>query len=279
MSEQLNALDATFLELEEADQGAHMHIGGVMVFEPGRTDGAVGARGGCPAGARAGAAAPLPGPALIPDHGRLLLAVLARGRALPGRQPRTGGEPRRRREARRSCSTGPASFTPSASIGRSRSGRWSWSRGSPAGAGRWPARRITAWSTGSAPSTPSSSCSTPSRTGRPPRAPPPPRRRPRGTGAALAAPVADRSGGGLARLPVRAAMRPGQGRKGGRRAGRRHVRRRSTSRARQGGPEALARACRRDRAGRAARRPRAPASTSRSGASAASPSPGSRWMS
>jgi WS/DGAT/MGAT family acyltransferase len=35
MSEQLNALDATFLELEEADQGAHMHIGGVMVFEPG----------------------------------------------------------------------------------------------------------------------------------------------------------------------------------------------------------------------------------------------------
>ena len=94
MSEQLNALDATFLELEEADQGAHMHIGGVMVFEPetGRTS-AVGVGGGCPAGARAGAAAALPGPALIPDHGRLLLALLARGRALPGRQPRTGGEP------------------------------------------------------------------------------------------------------------------------------------------------------------------------------------------
>lgn len=34
MREQLNALDATFLELEEADQGAHMHIGGVMIFEP-----------------------------------------------------------------------------------------------------------------------------------------------------------------------------------------------------------------------------------------------------
>jgi diacylglycerol O-acyltransferase len=34
MEEQLNALDATFLELEEADPGAHMHIGGVMVFEP-----------------------------------------------------------------------------------------------------------------------------------------------------------------------------------------------------------------------------------------------------
>jgi diacylglycerol O-acyltransferase / wax synthase len=30
----LNALDATFLELEQADPGAHMHIGGVMIFEP-----------------------------------------------------------------------------------------------------------------------------------------------------------------------------------------------------------------------------------------------------
>jgi hypothetical protein len=30
----LNALDATFLELEEADPSAHMHIGGVMIFEP-----------------------------------------------------------------------------------------------------------------------------------------------------------------------------------------------------------------------------------------------------
>ena len=31
----LNALDATFLELEEADESAHMHIGAVLVFEPG----------------------------------------------------------------------------------------------------------------------------------------------------------------------------------------------------------------------------------------------------
>jgi WS/DGAT/MGAT family acyltransferase len=30
----LTALDATFLELEEADQSAHMHIGAVMVFDP-----------------------------------------------------------------------------------------------------------------------------------------------------------------------------------------------------------------------------------------------------
>ena len=32
--DQLTALDATFLELEEADQSAHMHIGGVMLLEP-----------------------------------------------------------------------------------------------------------------------------------------------------------------------------------------------------------------------------------------------------
>ena len=34
MAERLNALDATFLELEEADPSVHMHIGGIMVFEP-----------------------------------------------------------------------------------------------------------------------------------------------------------------------------------------------------------------------------------------------------
>ncbi len=32
--EHLSPLDATFLELEQADRGAHMHIGGVMIFEP-----------------------------------------------------------------------------------------------------------------------------------------------------------------------------------------------------------------------------------------------------
>jgi diacylglycerol O-acyltransferase / wax synthase len=34
MGDELSALDATFLELEEADQSAHMHIGGVTVLEP-----------------------------------------------------------------------------------------------------------------------------------------------------------------------------------------------------------------------------------------------------
>ncbi len=34
MSEHLTPLDATFLELEAADESAHMHIGGIMVFDP-----------------------------------------------------------------------------------------------------------------------------------------------------------------------------------------------------------------------------------------------------
>jgi len=42
MSAQLTALDATFLELEQADPSAHMHIGAVLVFAPP-------ARGGPPA--------------------------------------------------------------------------------------------------------------------------------------------------------------------------------------------------------------------------------------
>jgi diacylglycerol O-acyltransferase / wax synthase len=34
MADHVSPLDATFLELEEADESAHMHIGGVLVFEP-----------------------------------------------------------------------------------------------------------------------------------------------------------------------------------------------------------------------------------------------------
>ncbi len=34
MRNDLTALDATFLELEQSDEGAHMHIGGAMVFAP-----------------------------------------------------------------------------------------------------------------------------------------------------------------------------------------------------------------------------------------------------
>ena len=34
-ADRLTALDATFLELEEADQSAHMHIGAVITLAPG----------------------------------------------------------------------------------------------------------------------------------------------------------------------------------------------------------------------------------------------------
>ena len=34
MAEHLSPLDAMFLELEQADDSAHMHIGAVAVFDP-----------------------------------------------------------------------------------------------------------------------------------------------------------------------------------------------------------------------------------------------------
>ena len=40
MSDHLTPLDATFLELEQSDESAHMHIGGALVFEP-RSDGSI----------------------------------------------------------------------------------------------------------------------------------------------------------------------------------------------------------------------------------------------
>jgi hypothetical protein len=40
VTDHLSPLDATFLELEQADESAHMHIGGALVFEP-RPDGSV----------------------------------------------------------------------------------------------------------------------------------------------------------------------------------------------------------------------------------------------
>jgi WS/DGAT/MGAT family acyltransferase len=40
MSERLSALDATFLELEQEDPSAHMHIGGLLTFDP-RPDGSI----------------------------------------------------------------------------------------------------------------------------------------------------------------------------------------------------------------------------------------------
>ena len=39
-SDRLTPLDATFLELEQEDESAHMHIGGALIFDP-RPDGSI----------------------------------------------------------------------------------------------------------------------------------------------------------------------------------------------------------------------------------------------
>jgi diacylglycerol O-acyltransferase / wax synthase len=66
MSECLTPLDATFLELEEADESAHMHIGGALIFEP-----------------------PVPSLAALVDHLRIRLGALPRYRQRLS-QPHTG---------------------------------------------------------------------------------------------------------------------------------------------------------------------------------------------
>ena len=143
MEDQLTALDATFLELEEADQSAHMHIGGVMLLEP----------------QPGGGAPPID---LIrrdvidrlPDLPRYTQRLSTphtadcTGRA--GR--RTGASAWSGTSGSRasphpaestSSSNGPASTTRSASTGPSRSGRW-WSWSSPTVAGRSSPRPTTA---------------------------------------------------------------------------------------------------------------------------------------
>ena len=98
-TEPLSPLDATFLELEEADLTAHMHIGGVLVFDP--LPG-----GGTPTLTRlrrhlerAPRRAPALSPAALePHHGRPALAVVGARRALRHRRPR---HPRRPAQAGR----------------------------------------------------------------------------------------------------------------------------------------------------------------------------------
>ena len=151
-ADQLTALDATFLELEEADASAHMHIGGVMIFEP--LPG-----GGTPAieavreqlEPRLGAM-PRYRQRLSAPHRRAHLAELGarygfdiaahvRRAALPA----PGGEAELLDWA--------AEFW-SHRLDRGKpSGRWCCSTGSRTAAGRWRARPITAWSTASARST------------------------------------------------------------------------------------------------------------------------------
>ena len=76
MSEQLTALDATFLELEEADDSAHMHIGGLMVFEAGDEGAPPARRGQEHAPGAPGRPSPLPLPPVGWAYRRAQLAGL-----------------------------------------------------------------------------------------------------------------------------------------------------------------------------------------------------------
>ena len=137
MTEHVSPLDATFLELEEADPSAHMHIGAVMVFAslPG---------GGVPSlsAVRAHLAERLSAmprfrqrlshpttggltwPSWVEDEDFDVTAHVRRA-ALPS----PGGDAELEELA--------AEFGRTASSGHARCGRWCWSRASRTVAGRW----------------------------------------------------------------------------------------------------------------------------------------------
>ena len=106
MGEQLTALDATFLELEETDQSAHMHIGGVMVLEP-QPDGVPPLDSDPPRRDRPPSRPPPLHPASLaaPDR-RSALAHLGGGHRLPGGASRLRGWAARSGWARRAHGMG-----------------------------------------------------------------------------------------------------------------------------------------------------------------------------
>ncbi len=101
----LTPLDAAFLELEQTDESAHMHIGWAMIFDPLP-------EGGAPSlevlrepdGGAARAAAPFPPPSLLAAGRQLLPADLGAGPRLRHRDPHaprdSAGAGRRGRAAR-----------------------------------------------------------------------------------------------------------------------------------------------------------------------------------
>ena len=73
MTELLSPLDATFLELEDADRSAHMHIGGILVFDAGPRP----ASTSCAPGSRSVSTA-------LPRYRQRLTSRTARGLRRPG---------------------------------------------------------------------------------------------------------------------------------------------------------------------------------------------------
>ena len=169
MSERLTALDATFLELEEADDSAHMHIGAVMVFDPLPGGGAPSVdelrrhleRGSAPSPATAsGWGRPGPGACAGPAGRRIR----------PSTSPGTfAARPSRGPVTTRLWPSGPASSSPTGSTAPDHCGRPSWSRACRAVAGLSGARPTTAWSTASARLTSATCCWTPRPMPRPSR--------------------------------------------------------------------------------------------------------------
>ena len=164
MGEQLSMLDTMFLELEQADESAHMHIGAALIFDPlpggGTPDIAELPRPHARAGRHPAALRPA---ALRPARGPADVADLGAGGGVRPRRPRAprdaAGAGRRGRAARVArgllvASPGP----PPAAVGDDAARR---ARGRALGAGD--ARRTTASSTASARSTSGTCCSTPPR--------------------------------------------------------------------------------------------------------------------
>ena len=154
MTDHLTPLDATFLELEQEDESAHMHIGGALVFDP-RPDGSVPTleelrehldeRLGHLPRYRRRLSEPRTGGLTWPaweDDERFDLDAHVRHAALPA----PGGDT--------SCATGSATTGRTGSTATGRCGRWCCSTASRAGAGRSSPRPTTRWWTASGPWTP-----------------------------------------------------------------------------------------------------------------------------
>ena len=163
-TEPLSPLDATFLELEEADRhGAHAHRRGAGLRSPaGRRH--THAHAAAPPPRAAPRRAPALSPAALEPHDRRpALAGVGARRALRHRRAR---HPRRAAQgpaASASCSLGLPTSGRIGSTVRGRCGASCCSRDSPAGAGRSSPRPTTASWTASARSTRARCCSTPSR--------------------------------------------------------------------------------------------------------------------
>ena len=158
--DQLTALDATFLELEQADDSALMHIGAALVFDAAARRWDAGDRGGARAPRAAlGPVAALPAEARRAPHRR---ASWPPGSAISAsRSKRTSVTRRSRRRGTSASSwTGSRTSTRTAWTAAVRCGRWCCSTVWRTAAGRWCRRPTTAWSTASARSTSSTCCST-----------------------------------------------------------------------------------------------------------------------